>query len=189
MSGDRPARRGSNGAITVITPLKRWGAPWLRVQFQLTKMFPALRGLEPFKSVYYSQWCLVASIPYNGPPQVRERPPETYLLWEVAYSAETDPYIEAFAGVINRQIDRLWGSSFGFPGTRSVARLTDYIQAASWPAPVEYWACPHATVRTVLSSLEIAKEHAFLVQAAEKGTDEEFQAVYRGFLRRRAHDL
>lgn len=186
---NRPPLRSGNGAITLLTPLRWWGPRWLRFQFRVTKSFPSLKGLEPFKSVYYSQWCLVDSFHDNGPPQVRERPPRPLMLWEVAYSADADLYIESFVAGIPQQIRRLWGSSYGFPGTASVARLSEYIRAAWWREDVGYWAYPEATVRTILSGLEVAKEHAFLVDCAEHGTDEDFAAAYAGFLTRRGLDL
>lgn len=181
--------RTGNHALTMITPLTWWGLPWLGLQFRLTRRFPSLKGLEPFKSVYFSQWCLVRSFHFNGPPQLRERPSRPWMLWEVVYSAEADPYIESFIAGIPKQIRRLWNSSYGFPGTGSVARLTDYITAARWQSDVEYWAYPDATVRTILSGLEVVKEHAFLTVAARDGTDEDFAAAYAGFLRRRGSDL
>ena len=185
----RPALRPSNDALMVITPLKPWGPPWLRLQFKLTRLFPALKGLEPFKSVYFSRWSILTSIPYNGRPQVRERPEPPYLLWEVAFSAEGDPYIESFARGIPANIERIWGSSYGFPGTDSVDELFRYIMDLSWPVGHAYWAYPDGTVRTVLSGLEVAKEHEFLVQAARSSTAEDFARIYRGFLRRRGRDL
>lgn len=183
------APRAGNQLITILTPLKRWGPPWLRFQFRLTRIFPSLKGLEQFTFVYYSQWCLVDSFHYNGPPQVRERPPRPLLLWEVVYSADADPYIESFVAGIPRRIRGLWGSSYGFPGTGSVARLSDYITAAWWREDVAYWAYPDATVRTILSGLEVAKEHAWLLDLAEHGTDEDFEVAYAGFLTRRGRDL
>ena len=184
-----PAGRASNSAITLITPLKGHGPLLLRPQFVLTRWFPQLKGLEAFRSVFFSSWSIVTGFPFNGPPQVKEEPSEPWLLWEVAYSAEVDPYIESFVRGIPANIGRLWGTSYAFPGTDSVAELSRYIASLSWDIGHLYWAYPHATVRTILASLEVAKEHAYLVEVAATGTAEEFARAYDGFLRRRGDQL
>ncbi len=182
-------QRPTNSAITLITPLTWWGVPWLRLQFRLTRTFPQLKGLEAFKSVYFSRWSIVSGFPDNGSPQIRERPRRPYLVWEVVYSAETDPYIESFLKGIHLQIRRTWGSSDGFPGVSSVSELRRYIEDLSWGGAYDYWAYPDTSVRMVLSALEVSREHAFLAEVARSSTAEEFATVYRGFLTRRGKDL
>jgi hypothetical protein len=188
-----PNRRSTSEGLIVITPLKWWGSAALRLEFRITKVFPQLKGLEPFKSVFFSRWSILTSFHYNGTPQVKESPPQPYMLWEVAYSAEVDPYIESFIRGIGVQIRRLWRSSYGFPGTDSVSDLRTYIESLAWPVGHAYWAYPTASVRIVLSALEVAKEHAFLVEAARRaersGKPEQFARTYAGFLRRRGEDL
>lgn len=182
-------QRPTNSAITMVTPLTWWGAPWLRLQFRLTRRFPQLKGLEPFASVYFSRWSIVSGFPDNGPPQIKERPRRPYLVWEVVYSAETGPYIESFLKGIQLQIRRTWGSSDGFPGVSSVSELRRYIEDLSWAGAYDYWAYPETSVRMVLSALAVSREHAFLATVARSSTAEEFETVYRGFLRRRGKDL
>jgi hypothetical protein len=181
--------RGSNRGITLITQLRPLGPAWLRIQFLATRLVPALQGLAPFKSVHFTHWSIVSSFAWNGRPQVRERPARPWLVWETVYSAEVVPYIESFVAGIRPQIKNTWGTSVGFPGVDSVARLHDYINDLSWPAGHFYWAHPTASVRTVLSALEVATEHRYLMEVAATGCPEEFAVVYRGFLERRGADL
>lgn len=192
-----PTRRATSDGLVVITPLKWWGSAALKLQFRITKVFPQLKGLGPFRSVYFSRWSIVSSFHYNGTPQVKERPPQPYMLWEVSYSAEVDPYIESFIRGIGLQIRRLWGSAYGFPGTDSVTDLRSYIESLQWPVGHIHWAYPTASARIVLSALEVAKEHEFLVEAARQASRSKkpeqaaaaFAKTYAGFLRRRGEDL
>jgi len=181
--------RPTNAAITMITPLEWWGVPWLRMQFQATRLFPYLKGLEQFRSVYFSRWSIVTGFHHNGPPQIKERPRTPYLVWEVLYSAETGPYIESFLTGIRGHIKRLWDSSQGFPGVDSVTDMSRYIADLSWADSYDYWAYRDASVRMILSGLEVSKEHAFLTSAAQSCGPEEFATIYTGFLRRRGGDL
>nr|BFE71963.1 hypothetical protein GCM10020092_052640 [Actinoplanes digitatis] len=122
-------------------------------------------------------------------PQVRERLGHPYLFWETAFSGATEPYIESFVYLIQKSIKRAWGTSFGFPGVRSVTKVREYIENLAYPAAHAYSAYPEASVRMVLSALRIQREQEFLVDAARTATAEEFAVVYRGFLERRQGDL
>ncbi len=76
-----------------------------------------------------------------------------------------------------------------FRDLRSVTALASYIGELSVPGAHCWSAHPEATVRTVLSALEVAKEHRWLARAARTTTPEEFSVLYRGFLARRESDL
>jgi hypothetical protein len=176
--------------LTVLTALKPLGVPWLRLLFALTSRFPALTGLGPLKSVHFLRWTVVPRLlPYNGPPQVRENPGRRLLLWETVYSAPTEPYVETFVHAVGSKVHNIWRTSYGFPGTTSVTALARYIGEVSIPGAHCWSAYPEATVRSVLSALEVAKEHRHLAPAARTTNPAEFAVLYRGFLARRERDL
>lgn len=185
----QPDTVGRAGMITVLTALRPLDALRLRVLFALTRHFPQVGGLGPLKSVYFTRWSVLTSLPYNGPPQVREQLGHGRLLWETVYSAPTEPYVEAFVHTIGSKVRRIWRRSYGFPGTGSVAALAGYIGALSIPGAHGWSAYPTATVRTVLSALDVAREHRHLERAAHTTGPEEFAVLYRGFLDRRKGDL
>ena len=186
----RPDTAGRAGMITVLTAVQPFGALRLRVLFALTGRIPALTGLGPLRSVHFIRWTVVPRpLPHNARPQVRERLPHRLLLWETVYSAPTEPYVETFVHAVGDKVRKIWRTSHGFPGTGSVGALAGYIGELSIPGAHGWSAHPEATVRTVLSGLEVAKEHRYLVEAARTTTPEEFAVLYRGFLARREGDL
>jgi hypothetical protein len=185
----RPDTVGRAGMITVLTALRPFGALRLRVLFALTRRIPRLTGLGPLKSVYFTRWSVLTSLPYNGPPQVREQLGHGRLLWETVYSAPTEPYVEAFVHAVGSKVRRIWCRSYGFPDTGSVTALAGYIGSLAIPGAYSWSAYPGATVRTVLAALDVAREHRYLVQAAHTVSPEEFAVLYRGFLDRRKGDL
>jgi hypothetical protein len=186
----RPDTAGRAGMITVLTAVEPLGTLRLRVLFALTGRIPALTGLGPLKSVHFIRWTVVPRrLPYNGRPQVRERLPHRLLLWETVYSAPTEPYVETFVHAVGDKVRKIWRTSHGFPGTGSVNALAGYIGELSVPGAHCWSAHREATVRTVLSALEVAKEHRYLAEAARTTTPEEFAVLYRGFLARREGDL
>jgi hypothetical protein len=185
----KPDTVGRAGMITVLTALRPLSTLWLRPLFALTRRFPELTRLGPLKSVYFIRWSVLTSLPYNGPPQVPEQLGHGRLLWDVVYSAPTEPYVETFVHVVGRNVRSIWCTSHGFPGTGSVTALAGYIGGLAIPGAYCWSAYPEATVRMVLSALDVAREHRFLERAARTASPEEFAVLYRGFLARREGDL
>ncbi len=179
---------GRARTLTVVTELRPFGTTVLRISFAVTRRLPAILGIAPLRSIYSTRWTLVPTLPSGGTGR-RVRPSRPYLLWESDYSAAMEPYIESFISAIGKRIAFTWASSYGFPGTRSVTRLREYIESTSLPPGCTYSAYPDQSAAMVLSSLAVSREHPFLLDAARDGTDEEFAVLYRGFLRRRQGDL
>ena len=188
MSTAPPARHQT---ITLVTRMRPGTPPYNRLLFLGTRLFPRLIGISKLGSVSTTRWSVLTRIPYNGPPQVRARPQRPVMLWESDYTGLTQPYIAAFVRVLPFQIGLTWRTSYGFPGTRAITPLSDYIARSSVEPSYVWAACPGATERTVRSGLAVAREHALLQAAAtdEALSDSGFRAVYRGFLRRRQADL
>jgi len=186
---EAPADRRRVSTVTLVTQLRPLGLLHLGALFALTKVWPKRLGMTPLRSVFFTRWSILVSLPHNGPPQLRERPHPPYLLWQSVYSAEMEPYIESFVASVGRQIDVTWNTSYGYPGTGSITRLREYIESLLWCPSCEWCAYPNVTVRTVLSSLAVVREHRFLLEAADQASPEEFTVVYEGFLRRRQADL
>jgi hypothetical protein len=180
---------GRARAITLLTPIRPFGTLYSRLMFGLASLFPATMGIDRLSSVYFTRWSILTALPYNGPPQVPEALAHPVLVWESTYDGLTEPYIEAFTYVIGRQIDRTWATSYGFPGTRTITDLKQYIGNLRLPGAYYFAAYPTATVRMVMSALAVAREHRFLREAARTCTPEEFAVAYRGFLTRRQGDL
>jgi hypothetical protein len=179
-----PDRRGQSRFIAFITPVVPFGRIWLRGVFALGRRYPKLLRIGRLKVVHFTQWSLLTSIPYNGAPQIRERPSRPMLLWGSMFNGEVDPYIEAFVATVSKQIWLTWRTSYDYPGTKSVTKLCQYIAAASWPGSYAYSAYPDSTVRMIDAAFEIRREHAFLADVASTGDADAFRLVYEGFLRR-----
>jgi hypothetical protein len=182
-------RVGRTRTITALTPLRPGGVLWLRVFFAIARRFPAILRIEPMKAVHFTYWSVLTAIPYNGPPQLPERPRRPYLLWQTVFNAAIDPYVEAFVVAVRVQINITWWFAKSYPGTKSVARLSDYITQNTRPGSYTYSAYPEATVRTVLSALDVRGSHQALHDAAKTTTPAEFAALYRQFLIRHQRDL
>jgi hypothetical protein len=184
-----PDRVGRTRAVTALTPLKPGGVVWLRAFFAIARRFPGILRIKPMKAVHFTYWSILTSIPYNGPDQFPERPRRPYLLWQTWFNAAMDPYVEAFVVAVRPQINITWKLAEGYPGTKSVNQLTDYISENTRPGDYTYSAYPEATVRTVLSALDVRASQESLEDAARTKPPAEFARLYREFLIRHQRDL
>jgi hypothetical protein len=180
---------GRTAMITLITPMRRFAITRLRMFFVITRWFPKILAIEPMKAVHFTYWSILTDIPYNGAPQLPERPDHPWLIWGTVFNAAVDPYIEGFVAVVDKQIKMTWGRAFGFPGTTSIKNLRQYIESLSWLSSYRYSAYPEATVRTVLSAMDVEREHRFLAELAATADSATFASAYRGFLIRCQGDL
>jgi hypothetical protein len=159
------------------------------VLYRVTRRFPGILGIAPMRSVHITHWSLLKRIPYNGPPQIRERPARPYLLWGTMFNGASDPYIEGFVVQVWRKIRANWGTSYGFPTRPSTAQVAHYIDEHTVPGSYTYAAYPEAGVRMICSAQRIAVEHRYLSRAAVTADPEAFARIYRGFLARSQADL
>jgi len=188
-STDYAGQISRTGFIALITAVNRRGAVLLPLLYRITRRFPRALGIAPMKAVHFTYWSLLTTIPYNGHPQLPERPARPYLFWGTVFNGAGDPYIEGFVVKVWRRIRFNWGSSHGFPTRRSTVSVVRYIDDHTWLGGYTYAGYPDATVRMIESAKRIALEHRYLRDSAAAGDAPAFARVYRGFLTRSQGDL
>src|SRR2546423_11392639 len=74
---------GRATAITVLTPIKPGGTPLERLVFFLGEHVKMLnQALSELSFIHYARWTIITGLPYNGPPQQREKLHYDYLFFE-----------------------------------------------------------------------------------------------------------
>ena len=179
---------GHAHALTALTPLKRWGPPWLLFYFTVRRKFPRLgnwlgRELKRLSFIHFGRWTIIKDLPQNTDAPA-ERLNYPYLLFESNFNGRWDQYIDAFSYVLGRRMDLIWKSSFGFPGAKPAEGFKAYIRSSEHDASHYYSAYPEATVTTVCSALALDEPLAELAHAAHLLDAELFERRYRTFLTR-----
>ncbi len=181
---------GRSTAITVLTPYKWTGRLVLPIVFWIGRNVTAtLKKLQMLSFIHYARWAIVTGIPYNGPPQGRERLHYDYLLFESNFNGTWDEYIDAFSTVVPTRMKAIWGSSFGFPGPNPVGPFKRYIRKNEFAVAHFYSAYPHATTTEVISALSVQKRFGKLAEEARALGPHEFGTAYRTFLTDVQRDL
>jgi hypothetical protein len=148
------------------------------------------QALAELSFIHYARWTIVTGLPFNGPPQQREKLHYDYLFFETNFNGTWDEYIDAFSEVVPSRMKSIWGTSFGVPGPQPVGPFKAYIHANDLPIAHYYGAYPDATTKMVLSALSIRTAFdAFRASAAKITDPDEFRTAYDDFLTGIQHDL
>jgi hypothetical protein len=177
-------------AITVFSTIKWWGRVFLPVLFTVTRRVPSLTGtLRQLSFIHFARWALIQKIPYNGPPQRKDRLRYAHMYFESNFNGGWEEYIDAFSHILTRGMTAFWGCSYGFPTPLPTAPFKAYIQVNETEADHYYSAYPDATSTMIQRALELDAKLASLKRDAERVDPDEFAAAYRMFLTDAQHCL
>jgi hypothetical protein len=169
--------------ITVITPVRRLWALWLRLSWPVADASRLVkRPLLNLSFIHAAHWGLVDRLMVAGR---RRRLPTPYVVFQSNFDGPVTEYAEAFAITVPWRIRGLWGGAYGFSDPGTPNRFVDYVKAHRVPGPYHYYSrYPTATVRTVSAALELRESFERFRRESEGLDAEEFAAAWQRFLTR-----
>jgi hypothetical protein len=170
-------------AITVFSTIKWWGRAFLPALFTVTKRVPKLTTtLVQLSFIHFARWSLVNQIPYNGPPQPKQRLRYPHMYFESNFNGGWEEYIDAFSHILTSGMAAFWGSSYGFPKALPVGPFKEYIKENETEACHYYSAYPDATITMIKAALELDDKLAPLKRGAKRMDPDAFAAAYTKML-------
>jgi hypothetical protein len=172
--------------MTVFTSVRPWYQPpggrlWVRAVFWVARRATRRPGtIQALSFIHFARWGLITRLPDHGQPREQLRRP--LFMFESNYNGSFDQYIDAFAEILTTGMTLFWGSSYGWPSPRPVARFKEYIHANEFVADHYYSAYPTATVTMITAALDSRKRHLAFRHGARSLAPEEFVAAFRRFL-------
>jgi hypothetical protein len=176
--------------MTVISPVSRAWALWLRLNWARTALSRRLRrrpGKGAFlrlSSISFVHWGLFDRVPAGAARGRGRRLPHTYLLFQSNYNGRDDLYIEAFARVIKWQMRMLWSGAYGVPDPSPVAPFQKHIAENDLQPEHYYCAYPEASTRMVRSALELRPQLETFSRESAAFDPQRFASEYERFLTR-----
>jgi hypothetical protein len=169
--------------ITIISPVRRWWALWLRLTWPLARGNPLIiRPLVKLGFINFAHWSLFHRVPTRAPRRDARRLRQPYILFQSNFNGPADLYIDAFSLVVRGRLWLLWGGSYGYPGARPMERFRKYIFDKAVPTG-HYWsAYPDGSSRMVVSALALRQAVDDFARGAASLPPAEFAAAYRHFL-------
>ncbi|GAC1375622.1 MAG: hypothetical protein NVSMB32_18490 [Actinomycetota bacterium] len=182
---------GKATALTALTPVRWWGVLLLRPAFWIvTKTGITLPLLRSLSFIHYARFALLdKDVPFNGPPQRRERLGYRYMYFESNFNGTWDEYIDAFAEVMPSRFQFFFGSSLNFPGPMPTGPFRDWIARHEVPCSHYYSAYEEAPATVVLSAISVQEQLSAFVASSKDLSPAAFRTSYEAFLTRVQRDL
>ena len=170
--------------ITIISPVRRWWAWWLRLTWPLARGNPlVVRPLVRLGFINFAHWSLFDHVPAAAERRAVRRLPQPYILFQSNFNGPKELYVDAFSLVVPVRLRLLWGGAYGYPGARPTERFRRFIEQHAVGSE-HYWsAYPQASSRMVVSALELRERADRFARGAAALPPDEFAAAYRSFLR------
>jgi hypothetical protein len=168
-------------AVTIISPVRRWWALWLRITWPLADRTSLVkRPLVRLSFIHFAHWSLVRRMPAGargGRPL-----PHPYLLFQSNFDDDLYAYVDAFSLVVPLRMRAMWQGVFRFPGPRPVDRFLSFIVSRTTPVQHYYCAYPEASSSMITRALCLSERHRRFAADTAQLDDEEFAARCGRFL-------
>src|SRR5262245_30971310 len=176
-------RRGRAQAVTIVSPVRRWWALWLRMTWPMADRLAFVkRPLVKLSFIHFAHWSLIRRVPPAARGARARALPHPFLLFQTNFNDDLDAYLDAFALVVPLRMRAMWQGVFRFPRPLPVDRFLSCIRERTTPTQYYYCAYPAASSRMIGSALELSGRHRrFLAEAAEL-EDVAFSDRYHEFL-------
>ena len=172
-------------AVTIISPVHRWWALWLRLTWPLANRLAVVnRPLLRLAFIHFAHWSLVRRMPSRARGADARRLPHPYVLLQSNFNDDLDAYIDAFSLVVPGRMRAMWQGVFGFPGPRPVDRFVSFVRARATPTQYYYCAYPEASSTMIRAALRLSEQHRRFAAEAAGLDDAAFAARYAEFLTR-----
>jgi hypothetical protein len=172
--------------MTVLTPIKRFRAKWLRLVLAVGR--PSRKGrLARMAFIHAAHWAELDHLPtFRGQPP--ERPLPRYLLFVSNFNGPAQDYIEAFSDQIPGSIALIYKNCSAFPNAARASELAAYLFRHHHDPDLYYSAYPEATTRMILAAERVHDALDDLRTVAHKDPAA-FPGAFDAFLRQVQADL
>jgi len=175
-------KTSSLNVLTPMMPIATWIVRSLLWFFDARKS--AQRPAKALAFLPFVHWVVVKrnQFPYLDPTQPREHLHYDYLFFLSSYSGPWEPYIDAFADVLENPLDAVWSWNVGYPGARPVSRLKAYITHNQIESDHHYSAYAGASVRDVRAALRVDRELQRFAEEIRGLRPDQFAAAFNRML-------
>jgi len=171
-------------AMNVVTPMRPWKTPILRLLFFLLWHIKHLQNdLINLSFIEFARWVIIPrrSFPALGHGQPHENLQYDYLLFFSNFNGTWNQYIDAFSAVLSNGLNLIWRWSEKFPGSVPVTPFKEYIARVQFDTDYYYTAYPNATANDLKSAHIVQTAFDTLAQRASSLTPTQFAQAYLDF--------
>lgn len=168
---------GRATAMTLLSRLQGWGAPWLRLLLWVFRHFLRVRPLRELSFIHFAHWSVLEGLTVDRAGTAGTRR-ERYLLFESNFNGTWHEYIDAFSQVVGVGIHAILAGCEGFPGLMPTRGFKPFIEHHEFVADHYYSAYPAASATMIRAALELGDDMATLRNLASGADDAKFARTW-----------
>jgi hypothetical protein len=174
---------GRAQAVTIISPVRRWWALWLRMSWPIADRIPLLkRTLVQLAFIHVAHWALVDRVAASGSGRSARRLAHPYLIFQSNFNDDLAAYIDAFALIVPWRMRLMWHGAYKFPGPTVVDRFLAFVKHNAIPAQHYYCAYPEGSSRMIAAALELSDRNDRFAQDSAALDDGAFIGAWDRFV-------
>jgi hypothetical protein len=171
---------GRSTAATIVTPLRRGWATWLRVLFVGARHLDAVTApMRKLSFIHFIQWTVLDHLPG---PSGRTRLPAPVMYFESNFDGDLDQYVDTFAHAVPWRMRMVWSGGLGYPGLFPIEGYKQWSVERVYPTSHYYCAYPDATVTTVVHALAVSRRFDAFLDETRRLDPPAFAVAWRRFL-------
>ncbi len=168
-------------AMTMLTRLQGWGAPYLRLVLWALRHFHPLVQQRALSFIHFAHFSVLDGLAVNAATGAGARK-DTYLLFESNFNGLWQEYIEAFCHVIGLDINVLLAGCEGFPGLVPARGFKTFMEHHEFLTEHYYAAYPQASTTLIRAAAELDGDLARMRKLAAGLDDDAFARAWYDLL-------
>lgn len=167
---------GRATAMTMLTRMQAWGAPYLRLAMWALRHLHPLTQARNLSFIHFAHFSVLDKLAAG--PTAKGARKEPYLLFESNFNGLWEEYIEAFCQVIKLDINVLMACCEGFPGLVPARGFRTFMENHEFVAEHYYSAYPEASATLIRAAQELAGDLATMSRTAARRDDQHFARAW-----------
>jgi len=135
-------------------------------------------------NTYLSRFCILLDVPYQGKPAVLEHLKSNYLVFEVNFHGQLEPYLEGMWKAIEPEVRSLLTYCFGFDKVHDTASFIDYVKKCQIETTFYFNGSTDEPVAVQLKNLYLKQELSQFVYENQGKSAAELKTAFEAFVAR-----
>jgi hypothetical protein len=174
------------GAMVTVSAGPPWWAwkvrMWWRIARVRKKLGSKPKKLTALSTIGFARWSMLYRVP-SGVSKGEARPlRRPFVLFETNFNGDSDQYLESFALVVPKAMNRVWNRAYDVPNVKRVSEWLARVNKEKQPIAAYYCAYPGATVKMIRSALALQRLLAEFRDEVPAMSAKQFEVKFRGLL-------
>nr|AIA11786.1 Unknown Function [uncultured bacterium] len=140
------------------------------------------KKLTALSTIGFARWSMLYRVPSGVSKGVARPLRRPFVLFETNFNGDSDQYLESFALVVPKAMNRVWNHAYEVPNVERVSEWLTHVNKEKLPIAAYYCAYPGATVKMIRSALALQRLLPRFRNEVPAMSGKQFEVKFRGLL-------